>query len=100
MTVNNDIEVWLLFAPFWLLGIAALIGGLWHMFHAWRVTRHAQAAGHVRKAALFTKGLAWHELPDQGRHHLRRAFLGLGAFFALTLLGIGVGAAVGLLLGR
>ena len=100
MIVTNDIEVWLLFAPFWLLGIAALIGGLYHMVHAWLVTRRAQAAGHVRKPAFFSKGLAWHELTDHGRHHLKRAFMWLGAFFALTLLGIGVGAAVGLLFGR
>jgi hypothetical protein len=98
--VNDDIEVWLLFAPFWLLGTAALIGGVWHMVHAWLATRRAQAAGHVRRPAAFAKGLKWHEFTDQGRHHLRRAFLWLGAFFALTLLGIGVGGAVGLLLGR
>jgi hypothetical protein len=98
--VNNDIEAWLLFAPFWLLGIAALIGGLWHMAHAWLVTRRAQAAGHVRRTSLFSNGLGWHELTDHGRHHLKRAFIWLGAFLALTLLGIGVGAAVGLLLGR
>ncbi len=36
------------------------------------------------------KGLTWHELPDHGRHHLKRAFIWLGAFFALTLLGIGL----------
>ena len=100
MIVGNDIEVWLLFAPFWLLGTAALIGGVWHMAHAWLVTRRAQAAGHVRKPAAFSKGLGWHELTDHGRHHLKRAFIWLGAFFALTLLGIGVGAAVGLLIGR
>ena len=86
MIVNNDIEAWLLFAPFWLLGIAALIGGLWHMAHAWLVARRARAAGH--------------EMPAHGRHHLRRGFIWLGAFLALTLLGIGVGAAVGLILGR
>ena len=100
MIVNTDIEIWLLFAPFWILGIAALVGGVWHMAHAWAVTRRAQAAGHVRKPAPFAKGLKWHELTDQGRHHLRRSFLWLGAFFGLTLVGIGVGAAVGLLLGR
>ncbi len=100
MTVNDDIEIWLLFAPFWLLGIAALIGGLWHMGHAWVVTRRAQAAGHVRKPAAFSKGLRWHELTDRGRHHLKRGLIGLGAFFALTLIGIGVGVAVGLVLGR
>ena len=86
MIVNNDIEAWLLFAPFWILGIAALIGSLWHMLHAWLATRHAQAAGH---------GRAGH-----GRHHLKRAALWFGASVALALLGIGVGAAVGLLLGR
>lgn len=100
MIVGTDIEIWLLFAPFWLLGTAALIGGVWHAVHAWLVTRRAQAAGHVRKPPLFSDRLAWHELTDRGRHHLKRAFIWLGAFFALSLLGIGVGAAVGLLLGR
>ena len=28
MSVNNDVEIWLLFAPFWLLGTFALIGGV------------------------------------------------------------------------
>jgi hypothetical protein len=54
--VNNDIEAWLLFAPFWVLGLAALIGALWHGAHAARVTRRAQAAGHLRKTSFFTKG--------------------------------------------
>ena len=66
--------------------MGALIGGLYHMVHAWLVTRRAQAAGHVRKPAAFSKGLGWHELTDHGRHHLKRAFIWLGAFFALTLL--------------
>lgn len=93
--VNNDIEVWLLFAPFWLLGTFALIGGIWHMVHAALVTRRAKTAGHVPK-----RSLGWHELPDRGRHHLKRAFIGFAAFFAICLLGVGVGAAVGLILGR
>ena len=100
MFVSDDIEVWLLFAPFWLFGIFALLGGVWHMIHAAMVTRRAQAAGHVRKSSVFSKRLAWHELTDHGRHHLKRAFIGFAAFFALTLLGVGVGAAVGLLVGR
>lgn len=99
MIVSNDVEIWLLFAPFWILGIAALIGGLWHMAHAWLVTRRAQATGHVRKTGFFSRRLAWHELTDRGRHHLKRALIGFGAFFALALLGVGVGAAVGLLVG-
>ena len=83
--MGNDTEVWLLFAPFWLLGIAALIGSVWHMAHAAIVTRRAQAAG---------------ELTDDGRHHLKRGLIAFAAFVALCLLGVGVGAAVELLLGR
>jgi hypothetical protein len=98
--VATDTEVWLLFAPFWILGIAALIGSVWHMAHAARVTRRAQAAGHVRRASLFSRRLQWHELTDDGRHHLRRGLIGFAAFVALCLLGVGVGAAVGLLVGR
>lgn len=97
--MGNDTEIWLLFAPFWLLGIAALIGSVWHMAHAAIVTRRAQAAGHVRKTSLFSRRLAWHELTDEGRHHLKRALIAFAAFWALGLLGIGVGAAVGLLVG-
>ena len=98
--MGNDSEVWLLFAPFWLLGIAALIGSVGHMAHAAIVTRRAQAAGHVREASLFSRRLAWHELTDDGRHHLRCGLMAFAAFVALCLLGVGVGAAVGLLLGR
>ena len=43
--MGNDTEVWLLFAPFWLLGIAALIGSVWHMARVAIVTHRAQAAG-------------------------------------------------------
>lgn len=83
MIVSNDIEIWLLFAPFWILGIAALIGSAWHGFHAVRHARPGQAAGHA---------------PDRVRHHKNRALIALAAFIALMLLGIGVGAAVGLIL--
>jgi len=83
--MNPDLEIWLLFAPFWLLGTAALIGGAWHMAHAIIVTRRAQAAGHAP--------------PAQRHYHLRRALLAFGAFVALALIGLGVGAAVGLLVG-
>ena len=100
MIVSDDIEVWLLFAPFWLLGTAALIGGLWHLAHAWLVTRQAHAAGHVSERAALAKDLKRHDFFHQRRHHLRRGLLWLGTFIALMLLGIGVGAAVGLLLGR
>jgi hypothetical protein len=98
--VNDDMETWLLFAPFWLLGIAALIGAVWHMAHAALHIRRGQAAGHVRKTSFFSKRLAWHELTEPGRHHLKWALLAFGAFWAICLLGIAIGAAVGLLLGR
>jgi len=98
--VTDDIEVWLLFAPFWILGTAALVGGIWHIFHATMHTRRAQAAGHVRRAPLLSRGLAWHELPEKGRHHMSRALIALAAFFALCLLGIGVGVAVGLIVSQ
>jgi hypothetical protein len=84
--MNEDVEIWLLFAPFWLLGIAALIGAVWHMVHAARVTRRAQAAGYVRKASLFSRRLAWHELTDDGRHHLRRAFIASAILAVLLVL--------------
>src|SRR5262249_8257281 len=73
--VSDDVEVWLLFAPFWLLGIAALIGAAWHMGHAARVIRRAQAGGRQLKTSFFSKGLAWHELTEAGRHHLKRALI-------------------------
>ena len=76
MSVSNDIEIWLLFAPFWILGLAALIGSLWHMFHGWR---HAQGGS------------------DHSKHHFRRAKIGFAAFLAFLLLGLGVGAAVSLM---
>jgi hypothetical protein len=77
-SVSNDIEIWLLFAPFWILGMAALIGGIWHMVHGWR---HARIGS------------------DRSHHHFRRAKIGLAAFVALLLIGLGVGAAVGLVAG-
>ncbi len=54
----------------------------------------------MRKAPFFSKGLAWHELPVKGRHHMGRAFIAFAAFFALCLIGIGVGVAVGLIVSR
>jgi hypothetical protein len=98
--VNDDIEAWLLFAPFWVLGLTALMRAVWHAAHAARVARRAQAAGHVRKTSLFSRRLAWYELTDEGRHHRGRALITVGAFVVLCLLGIGVAAAMGLLVGR
>lgn len=78
MSVNDDIEVWLLFAPFWLLGTFALVGSVWHMIHAALVARRAQVAGHPHKQTL----------TEKSRHHRKWALIGFGAF--IVVVGIGV----------
>jgi len=88
--VNNDLEIWLLFAPFWLLGTFAALGALWHLARFAVVHGHAHAAGHVPKFSPFRR-LNWHELTDDGRHHLKRAFISVLAFVCLTALGLVVG---------
>ena len=85
-----------MFAPFWLLGIAAVLGAVWHMFHFAVAHRRAQAASHVPQAPFFSRRLGWHEsrrvgwheLSPDARHHLKRALIAFGAFFALCLGGI------------
>jgi hypothetical protein len=86
---NPDITVWLMFAPFWLLGIAALAGAVWHMIHFAIVHHRAQAAGHIPKASVFSRRPKWHELSDDGRHHLKWGLIAIGA-----LIGLGVGGIV------
>jgi hypothetical protein len=87
-----------MFAPFWLLGIAAVFGAVWHMIHFVIVHRRAQAAGHVPRTSLLSRRLQWHELSDDGRHHLKRALIAFGAFFGLCLGVVVVGAVVALLM--
>lgn len=91
MVEDADITVWLMFAPFWLLGIAAVFGAVWHMIHFAIVHRRAQAAGHVPRTSFFSRSLQWHELSDDGRHHLKRALIAFAAFFGLCLGGIAMG---------
>jgi hypothetical protein len=81
--VSDDTEVWLLFAPFWLLGLAALIGAIWHMTHAARYTRRANSAVHEPKKSLYSKRLA--------KHHLGRGLIALTALLALFVFGMAVG---------
>lgn len=80
-----------MFAPFWLLGIAAVFGAVWHMIHFVVVHRRARAAGHLPKTSFFSRRLQWHELSDDGRHHLKRALIAFGAFLGLCLGGIVMG---------
>ena len=49
------------------------------------------AAGHVPRTSFFSRRLQWHELSDDGRHHLKRALIAFGAFFALCLGGVMAG---------
>lgn len=85
--MNQDLEVWLMFLPFWLLGTVAILAALWHGVRFAVVHARAHAAGHVPKFSL-TRRLHWHELTDDGRHHLKRAFQSLFIFFGLTALGL------------
>lgn len=91
-----------MFAPFWLLGIAALVGAVWHMVHFAIVHARAQAAGpgpsHVARTSFFSRRLQWHELSDDGRHHLKRALLAMGAFIGLCAGGIVVGVVAAFLM--
>ncbi len=87
-----------MFAPFWLLGIAALIGGIWHVIHFVIVHGRAQAAGHVPKTSFFSRRLAWHELTPDMRHHLKWALIAVGAFIGLCLGGVLVGVVASLLM--
>ena len=80
-----------MFAPFWLLGIAAVFGAVWHMIHFAIVHRRAQAASPVPKAPFFSRRLGWHELSPDARHHLKRALIAFGVFFGLCLGGIVMG---------
>jgi hypothetical protein len=101
---NADITVWLMFAPFWLLGIAALAGAVWHMIHFVIVHARAQAAGHVpqshgRKISIFSRRrLKWHELSHDGRHHLKWSLIAMGTFIGLCVGGVVVGAVAALLM--
>jgi hypothetical protein len=85
--MSTDIEIWLLFAPFWILGLGALIGAAWHLVHFRIFHGRAQVAGHAH-------------LADTSRHHLRRGLIAVGAFVVLVVIGLGVAVAVGVLFGR
>ncbi len=72
-----------MFAPFWLLGIAALLGGVWHAIRFTVVHARARAAGHVPHTSFFSRRLGWHELTPDMRHHLKWAVIAVGALVGL-----------------
>ena len=70
--MGTDIEIWMLFAPFWLLGIFAALGALWHFSHL-GTHLHAHAAS------------------TESHHHFKRARLAIIACVCLLALGLAVG---------
>ena len=70
--MGTDVEIWMLFAPFWLLGIFAALGALWHFSH------------------LGTR-LHPHAMTDESRHHFRRAQIAIKACVGLLILGLAAG---------
>lgn len=67
-----DVEIWMLFAPFWLLGMFAAVGALWHFTHlGTRLQRHAVSA--------------------ESHHHFKRAKLAMVLCVALLILGLVAG---------
>ena len=87
---DPDLEVWLLFAPFWLLGMAAMAGAFWHMVHLAIVHRRGQAAGHAPKLPFYRRP-QWHELTPEGRHHFKRALIAIVIFVGLSAGGVMAG---------
>ena len=65
----TDVENWMLFAPFWLLGMFAALGALWHFGH-------------------FIKRVQVHQMTAEHRHHLGRARVALRACVGLLVLGL------------
>lgn len=86
--MSDDVEIWLLFVPFWILGMAALAGAVWHFVHLAIVTLRAQAAGHVRQTSFFSRTLGYAELTDRGRHHFRRFWLSVAGMMGASALGM------------
>ena len=84
-----------MFAPFWLLGIAAVVGCVWHAVHYVIVHARAQAAGHVPKGSVLSVRPR-HELTPDMRHHLRWALIAVGALIGLCVGGALVGFFAGL----
>ncbi len=84
--LGTDVEIWMLFAPFWLLGIFAALGALWHFVH-FLIVPAAHAAGHVR----YGQRLHPHEMTAEGRHHFKRAQVAIMACVGLLVLGLVVG---------
>lgn len=89
--MGTDVEIWMLFAPFWLLGMFAALGALWHFVQFLSVHGKAHAAGQVSKKYEFGTRLQPHETTTQGRHHLTRARTAVLLFVGFIALGLVAG---------
>lgn len=89
--MGTDVEIWMLFAPFWLLGIFAALGALWHFVQFLSVHGKAHAAGHVAKKYELGTRLQPHETTPQGQHHFNRAKTALMLFVGFIALGLVAG---------
>lgn len=89
--MGTDVEIWMLFAPFWLLGMFAALGALWHFVQFLSVHGKAHAAGHVPKKYELGTRLQPHETTPQGQHHFTRAKTALMLFVGFIALGLVAG---------
>lgn len=87
----TDVEIWMLFAPFWLLGMFAALGALWHFVQFLNVHGKAHAAGQVPRKYEFGAPVRPHETTAQGHHHFTRAKTAFLLFVALIALGVAAG---------
>ncbi len=81
----------MLFAPFWLLGMFAALGALWHFVQFLNVHGKAHAAGQVPRKYEFGAPVRPHETTAQGHHHFTRAKTALLLFVAFIALGVAAG---------
>lgn len=89
--MGTDVEIWMLFAPFWLLGMFAALGALWHFVQFLSVHRKAHAAGQVSKKYELGARLQPHETTAQGHHHFTKAKSALLLFVGFIALGLVAG---------
>ena len=89
--MGTDVEIWMLFAPFWLLGMFAALGALWHFVRFLSVHGKAHAAGQVPRKYELGKRLQPHETTTQGHRHFTRAKNALLLFVGFIALGLVAG---------
>ena len=82
----------MLFAPFWLRGMFAALGALWHFVQFLGVHGKAHAAGEVSRKYAVGTPVRPHETTPQGHYHFTRAKIAILWFFGFIALGLVAGA--------